>query len=183
MRPQTTNLVCVRCGTTVALQPSRARRRKFCSLACATAPRLDVESRFWAKVEKTDGCWNWTGALTDGYGCFTRATRAMTRAHRIAYEWLVGPIPAEMQLDHLCRNRACVNPAHLEPVTPRENSRRGLWVALKTHCPAGHPWIPDNLVTLRTTGKRRCRICATERGRDWRAAHPGYSWIMHKRAH
>src|SRR3954468_18429534 len=78
--------------------------------------------RFWAKVEKTAECWNWTGyTLSSGYGRFRgrRAgndTASKVLAHRFSYELLIGPIPPGLVLDHLCRNTSCVNPAHLEPV-------------------------------------------------------------------
>ncbi len=79
---------------------------------------------FFAKVEFTDACWLWT-ASTDWYGYGWFWVGAPRRAHRVCYEWLVGPIPAGLELDHLCRVPACVRPEHLEPVTHAENVRRG----------------------------------------------------------
>src|SRR5450755_3951408 len=76
-----------------------------------------AEERFWARVDKqTDGCWVWTGALRTGYGTLSVSGKNVP-AHRFSYELLVGIIPDGLQIDHLCRNRACVNPEHLEPVT------------------------------------------------------------------
>jgi len=91
------------------------------------APVTSDEARFWAKVELNGdtGCWEWTAALRDGYGRFWLAPRVQA-AHRVAYQWLVGPIADGLHLDHLCRNTRCVNPAHLEPVTQRENLMRGV---------------------------------------------------------
>jgi hypothetical protein len=86
-------------------------------------------ARFWAKVEKTDGCWFWRARIiATGYGSFSLDGRKVM-AHRFAYELLVGPIPEDLELDHLCRVRHCVNPAHLEPVTHRENILRGMRAA------------------------------------------------------
>src|SRR5262245_13889065 len=109
-------------------------------------------ARFWAKVAKSadpDGCWLWTSELTiKGYGRFTPHGRRHLKAHRVAYELLVGPIPAGLITDHTCKVRHCVNPAHIEPVTVRENSLRGThpnYVAHRNNtCAQGHPFTPEN---------------------------------------
>lgn len=131
---------------------------------------------FWAKVDRRGGpdcCWPWDGYRMDcGYGQARHGDK-VTCAHRLAYEMLVGPIPKGLVIDHLCRVRECVNPAHMEPVTNAENIRRGEggahWAA-KTHCPQGHPYEGDNLYIDRR-GSRNCRTCSAASGRAsyWRA--------------
>lgn len=135
-------------------------------------PRLPA--RFWAKVVVTEsGCWEWQASLTaGGYGQFYPKKSLPRRAHRVAYEALVGPIPEGLQLDHLCRTRRCCNPSHVEPVTSRENTMRGQNFAARhaaaTHCPANHPYDGDNL-RVRPTGRRACRECERQRVRAARA--------------
>ncbi len=124
---------------------------------------LPLPVRFWRKVIKKEGCWKWLGYIRpDGYSEFAVDTSRNTPAHRIAYQEVIGPIPAGLQLDHLCRNRACVNPHHLEPVTAQTNTLRGETPAArnvaKTHCPQGHPY--DLLNTNHRGGRRHCRACA-----------------------
>lgn len=97
---------------------------------------MTAATRFWSKVDKrgADDCWLWTGALTTGYGRFHVAVGVpLVLAHRFAYEALVGRIPRGLDLDHLCRVRACVNPAHLEPVTRRNNLMRGNTIVRAHH--------------------------------------------------
>jgi hypothetical protein len=113
-------------------------------------------------VVAESGCWMWTLGLDDnGYAMIGRNGRT-TYAHRLAYEAWVGPIPKGMELDHLCRNRACVNPfGHLEPVTHAVNMSRGAH-ALKTHCKHGHEYTPENTY-VNPKGSRECRVCIRDR--------------------
>lgn len=160
-------------------------------------------ARFWAKIDKTDGCWLWTAAISkaDGYGRFEWPGGSLP--HRFAYELLVGLIPEGLDLDHLCHNadrtctggneclhRRCVRPDHLEPATRSTNNRRGRTgdapashVGVKrTHCRRGHELTPANSYVYpspipgRTTRRRECRTCKRERDAETyrrRRANPG----------
>lgn len=138
---------------------------------------------FWKKVDTSGICWEWTAAKVAGYGRFAvtsvqRGPGRFAAAHRYAWEQLVGPIPAGLQLDHLCRNHSCVNPDHLEPVTIRENLLRGSTVtrrnAAKTHCPRDHELTGDNLMPSRLArGERECLTCSRDKVRERRAAKRG----------
>lgn len=144
---------------------------------------LDTASdRFWVKVVKTEDCWEWTGALSHGYGQFSLywwktpagVWRTKTvRAHRFAYEELVGPIPLDLEIDHICHepddcaggrscpHRKCVRPEHMRPSTTRENTLRSNSMAARyaraTHCPRGHEYTEKN--NVRHDGRMECREC------------------------
>lgn len=154
-------------------------------------PLSELKRMFWQKVNKQGPvptcnprlgrCWEWTAALgSKGYGAYNNPYPTPSHAagaHRLSYAWSNGKIPTHLQIDHLCRNRICVRPSHLEAVTSRENLMRGNTRAaanvLKTNCPKGH--LYDNANTaIDSGGSRICRECRKERCRRWRIA-TGYS--------
>ncbi len=135
--------------------------------------------RLMRRVHKTESCWVFTGPLRpDGYCQIQIGGNRLGRkilGHRLAYEGIIGPIPAGLEIDHLCRNRACVNPAHLEPVTSRVNNMRGeaprhtrehyerFW-ATRGRCARGHE-VAEAGIHIDSRGNRRCRECHLERKR------------------
>jgi hypothetical protein len=137
-----------------------------------------VEERYWPKVDVrfTDECWPWLASLNDkGYGQIMvgGGHGRPIHAHRIMYELIHGPIPDGLVIDHLCRNRWCQNPLHLEAVTNKENILRGNgWAGLharKTHCPSGHAYEGENIIWWK--GQRKCRTCTRAREREKRNGH------------
>jgi hypothetical protein len=132
-------------------------------------PKLTTEQigRFWERIDvhQPAGCWEWRGAqIKGGYGQFATFRHGGFMAHRVAYELLIGPIAQGMQLDHLCRNRLCCNPDHLQPVSAMVNTHRGHGPAgenaKKTHCKNGHAFTPENTFYFPSQhGRRTCRTC------------------------
>lgn len=130
--------------------------------------KIHSDDKFWSLVEKTDSCWLWKGPIqhpskssVGGYGRFGRKY-----AHRYSYELANGPIPRGLEPDHLCRNRACVNPGHMEAVTHLENVRRGA-LANRPTCPKGHAYD-----ARKEHGRfRSCRTCTRSRERGYYDAH------------
>lgn len=146
--------------------------------------RPGEEERFWAKVNKAGSCWTWTASTsTSGYGHF-RYKGKVREAHLVSYMMCIGSIPEGKQLDHTCHtrdtecvggvecpHRRCVNPAHLEPVTSLENSKRGKageHLRSRTHCPQGHEYTEANTYyAKRGNGyNRMCRECGRLRRRE-----------------
>lgn len=137
--------------------------------------------RVMARVAKTEtGCWQHEAPREDGYarvlvGSRSDGSRRVRVAHRVVYESLVGPVPEGMDLDHLCRNRACVNPDHLEPVSRGINLHRGETIpaakAAQTHCINGHEFDERN-TGIRPNGTRWCKACKVETVRRWKERNP-----------
>lgn len=130
---------------------------------------IELSPRIVAKIAFGD-CWEWTGARSDGYG-HIRSAGAVRLAHRVVWETLVGPVPEGMELDHLCRNRGCVNPDHMQVVTHRTNGLRGYGAAgqhaRKALCPRGHPY--DMIVKNGGRTARGCLRCQAAKTRRYAA--------------
>lgn len=135
--------------------------------------------RFWARVEPTGFCWLWTaGCFESGYGQVKWFNRSR-KAHQVAWELLVGPVPEGLEPDHLCRVRNCINPDHIEWVTHAENTARAHMArgaasrnGRKTHCKLGHEFTPEN-TRIDPKGRRVCRAChrAKESARQSASTH------------
>lgn len=163
----------------------RCNRNKIC-ISCSSKinlthiknhgiyPRKSLVERFWAKVLKTDSCWIWQGYKNPitGYGTI-EINKKPHLVHRISYELFNNiklPNGHEVEINHICRNRLCVNPTHLELVTHRENTLKGIGItalhAITTHCPKGHPYNELNTYH-RPDGGRDCKICSRERSKKY----------------
>ncbi len=129
----------------------------------------DLPERIRKKFTVDEGCWLWTAPLdVGGYGRVFVTPRAW-KAHRFIYTWLVGPVPWNLELDHLCRVRHCVNPAHLEIVTRKVNQNRGRNAnSEKTHCKRGHLLSGDNVYVQRQNGSRSCKVCRKYANEVWK---------------
>lgn len=146
--------------------------------------RQPLAVRLWSRAQpQANGCWHWTGALSDGYGHIGHQSQVLG-THRVAYELAIGPIPTGFHVDHVCHNndpecaggaqclhRRCINPAHLEAVTQRTNLLRGKTLpaanARKVECSNGHELTPENTFVNRR-GHRYCRQCRRATWRRWR---------------
>lgn len=143
--------------------------------------------RFWSHVEKTETCWLWKGAtLRGGYGsCGKVGQRGTMVAHRRSWEEVNGPVPKGLFLDHTCRVRSCVRVDHLELVTNRENTLRGIGLsaenARKTHCHRGHEFAGLNL-RVTPQGYRCCRTCARDHHREMRAKAKAFAPLTKRQA-
>ena len=137
--------------------------------------RPTLAERFWRKVLKTESCWLWLGCVSpNGYG-YIQINKKPYLVHRLSYEMANNtklPNGHSLEIDHLCRNKRCVNPEHLEIVSHQVNNNRGVGVTARhakaTHCPQGHPYDLFNTYR-RPDGGRDCRICQKKRMEVWRA--------------
>lgn len=133
---------------------------------------MSAVERFMEKIvpEPNSGCWLWTACVNhNGYAMLAMDGKPSRAAHRWYYELLHGPLAPGLELDHLCRVRSCVNPAHLEPVSHQANIDRG--AKRKSECcKRGHPMVEGNLYLHPRKKLRQCLTCKRENGRLWMAA-------------
>lgn len=171
-------VICAHCHAPFLVPRHKAAKAKYCGKACQyVARRVPIAQRLWSKLDRSDpkACWVWPGGKNrKGYGVIESGApyHRPRPAHRVAYELTIGPIPEGLVIDHLCRNHSCVNPAHLEAVTIRENIMRGVNPKVLLHlarkCKRGHDLTPENSVWHKSNGKRRCRECIREYSRQRR---------------
>jgi hypothetical protein len=134
---------------------------------------MEIEERFWSKVDwdasNPERCWPWLGAKNPkGYGKF-HLLGATVAVHRLVYEMEVGPLVEGLEIDHDCKNRACVNPEHLRQMTHRENVFRIDSIGSETHCSEGHPRNEANTYVKKSDNTRDCRPCKARRQREYKA--------------
>lgn len=167
-------VICPDCGETRALRYAatwairRGLNSGTCDLCAKKKRRRPHIQRVIEKIGPTDtnGCWPWMGNRTNrGYGGARNEHGRGTTAYREVYEILIGPIPEGLELDHLCRNPACVNPEHLEPVTGAENKRRAAEANYSPVCPRGHVFDSVNTYVGKD-GYRKCRACRRDKARE-----------------
>ena len=138
-------------------------------------PKANILRHMWPKIKIPDGCWEWSGSLTmEGYATNVSVNgtsgpdRERHLPHRLIFQWFKWDIPDGMTIDHLCKNRKCMNPDHMEAVTAGENVRRGL---KRAYCKRGHPQTPENRYVYKANGRtrERCRPCIPIQAGAWQA--------------
>ena len=164
--------LCLRCSAPFWRDPGRADRSHFCSKLC----QAQYKNTAGYVTDGPNGCWPWVGAkLWNGYGTISIKGKKQT-AHRHLYEQIYGPVDAGLEIDHLCRNRLCVNPFHLEPVTPSENvcrSPKVIAARAAISCKRGHLFTPENTKLAGPWLSRVCKVCEQESRRRYQMRKKG----------